>query len=523
LVLLLPSAAWSSKNDGPRLPESSPTDTSGPDQLSFEELVELARSARPAGALAVKLERLLTTPFIGRPPKPSQVPRRPSAQTLGPFIRACLWNIERGSEFHWIRDALSSPESFRARLAESKPDLPLNPLVEQQLELLRGADILILNEVDLGITRTEYRDVARDLAEILGMDYAFGVEFVEVDKLDLGLEDVTLEDKEMELEIERDLAPDRERYRGLHGTAVLSRYPILRADILRLKICYDWNLAEREAISALEQGRRWSAARFFLERIAREVRHGGRMALRVDLEVPELASGGLTVVAPHLENKCAPRCRRDQMNEVLRWIRDVENPVVLAGDLNTTGSDAAPTSVGREIRKRVRNPKFWAQRFIDWLNPVSIPRSLLLPTAYFRSYLDPTARHIPFLLPNRERGLFRELEAFRFRDGGAFDFRGSPERTINGSARTLANSNHRDRKGFKSTFALQRDYGGLVGRFKLDWILVKPFLRHPRDSKGSYRLAPHFPVTLEELNESAPGRISDHSPLTVDLPLTEPR
>lgn len=38
----------------------------------------------------------------------------------------------------------------------------------------------------------------------------------------------------------------------------------------------------------------------------------------------------------------------------------------------------------------------------------------------------------------------------------------------------------------------------------------------------SYRFAPHFPVTMRELNESVPDRISDHPPITVDLPLTEP-
>ena len=48
---------------------------------------------------------------------------------------------------------------------------------------------------------------------------------------------------------------------------------------------------------------------------------------------------------------------------------------------------------------------------------------------------------------------------------------------------TLANSNQRARKGFEPTFTLKRDFGGLVGNYKLDWILVKPLFRG-RGAKG---------------------------------------
>ena len=53
--------------------------------------------------------------------------------------------------------------------------------VKQQLDILQPADLLILNEVDNGVTRTGYRDVARDLANMLKMNYAYGVEFLELD------------------------------------------------------------------------------------------------------------------------------------------------------------------------------------------------------------------------------------------------------------------------------------------------------------------------------------------------------
>lgn len=81
---------------------------------------------------------------------------------------------------------------------------------------------------------------------------------------------------------------DPESYRGLHGNAVLSLYPIERARILRLPVCYDWYDQEMDAIPKLEQAKRWSAGKLFRERIEREVRRGRRMALLIDLAVPLL-------------------------------------------------------------------------------------------------------------------------------------------------------------------------------------------------------------------------------------------
>ena len=114
------------------------------------------------------------------------------------------------------------------------------------------------------------------------------------------------------------------------------------------------------------------------------------------------------------------------------------------------------------------------------------------------------------------------METFRFADGGAFDFRGDAQRTVRGRAGTLANSNQRGPKGFEPTFSFERTYGGVLGHMKLDWIFIKPFIQHPRDKGQSCRLAPHFPRTMRALKEAIEDRISDHAPLTVDLPLQEP-
>ena len=120
---------------------------------------------------------------------------------------------------------------------------------------------------------------------------------------------------------------------------------------------------------------------------------------------------------------------------------------------------------------------------------------------------------------NAEAKFFTTLEDFRFEDGGRFDFNGEPERSSNGRSGKLANSNERAEKGFVPTDELGKKFGP-IGQFKLDWIFVKP--GKLSDSPGpntSYAFTPCFGRTLKELNHSIPDRISDHNPITVELPL----
>lgn len=63
----------------------------------------------------------------------------------------------------------------------------LNKVLVQSKQL-QQADIVVLNEVDWGLKRTGYRNVVKDLATATRMNYAYGVEFVEVDPLTLGTE-----------------------------------------------------------------------------------------------------------------------------------------------------------------------------------------------------------------------------------------------------------------------------------------------------------------------------------------------
>jgi endonuclease/exonuclease/phosphatase family metal-dependent hydrolase len=510
--------------------ESHPTaQADGPAQrqqvpylLSFDDLVALASSARPEGALGARFNALLNTPF-GNNEAASSEPHRPRVVGLGVVLRVGEWNIERGLNFNLIRSALSGRSEFLRAATNERTDPRQKKVIESQLARLRDVDVLILNEVDWGMKRTEYRNVARELAAALHMNYVYGVEFVEVDPVfELGREEIDLPDAAQSQLLHEDLRVDRQRYRGLHGTAILSRYPIDRARILRLPVCYDWYATEYKAISQLEQGRRWSARKLFGERVERELRQGGRMALIAEISVPDLPTGHATIVATHLENKCPPACRRRQMQALLADLKSDANPLVIAGDLNTTSRDNTPTSIRNEIMSRVTDYKFWAGQAVSHFHPLGIFQYMLVPVRYFHGHNDPTAFHLPILWDNREQRLFKTTEKFRFADGRAFDFRGQPDRTLPSKRRTLADSNQRSGKGFVPTYSFRRNYRGVVGQFKLDWILVKPFIDDPRRVEQSYWFAPHFPVTMRELNNAVEDRISDHPPITVDLPLAEP-
>ncbi|MEX2261581.1 MAG: endonuclease/exonuclease/phosphatase family protein [Bryobacteraceae bacterium] len=486
---------------------------SAPQLPTFDELLLLSEISKPGGELGKRLYALLHTPFISNEAYYfGAKPHRPIREDFGPILRVGQWNIERGREFNLIQHAFTNPAAFEAERLRRGGNGKDVAAIRAQAAVLARSDVLILNEADLGTTRSDYRDVAKELAATLHMNYAFGVEFVEIDKLNLGIGLPELENKELNEELRKTLAVDRNRYKGLSGTAILSRYRIMDVKIHRLKPCYDWFGTEKKKIAELEKGRRWSVKQVFLERISRELRHGNRMALIAKLAVPESPTGAVTVVASHLESRCAPKCRRQQMEELLAQIQEIDGPVILGGDLNTSGSDTAPVTVRSVIEKRMKSPSFWAGQALSWFTPLGFPRMFLLPANYWKNHRDPTAHNVPVFAANREASLFSVVEDFRFSDGHSFDFRGDDSRTSGNRRGTLSNSNERAGKGFKPTFSFQRDYMGMVGSFKLDWILVKPL---------GEQFAPHFPLTLQELNESVPNQLSDHNPITVDLPLNQ--
>ena len=506
---------------------------SAPQLFSYDELVQLGQK-KLTPQLAEKLKAVLTTPFInneaylsGARPGALEVPE------LGPTLRVAFWNIERGLELDNIQLFLTDKDAFMAKVeAERKKAKESGKRVRnvdmekirQQIEILQAADIWVVNELDWGVKRTRYREVVRELAKTLNMNWAYGVEFMEIDPKQLGTDQFDDgEDKTSEEQLQKEFRVDKERLRALHGTAVLSRYPIRSARVVPFTVGYDW--FKESKIRPLEKGKR-QAAKLVGEDLMREVRRGQRMTLYVDLDVPEAPAHRVTIAATHLENRTKPKNRRKQMEQLLKQVHDVQNPVIIAGDMNTTGSDATPTSAEYYLYKRYGDLDFWATEGLVWTTGVGLIYKAAKTTrnlAGIEYRVDPTSANIPGASPNLESGFFKKLEKYRFDDGTAIDFRGVKARTINDTAGTLADSNQRQSMGFTPTFVTELIWGNVgIARFKLDWIFVKPDIKKTRDEEASYIFAPHFARTLADLNNCPPDPLSDHSPMTVDLPFHEP-
>jgi hypothetical protein len=144
-----------------------PVPAAGPELLTFDELVTLSETDRPAAPLDEKLDRLLSTPFLNNDAARAGIqPHRPLLVGLGPVVRVASWNIERGLEFDLIRLAFSDPDGFMQSVQQRAVlDVNRQLQIEKQLISLREADIIILNEVDLGMKRASNSNLAAFVAQ----------------------------------------------------------------------------------------------------------------------------------------------------------------------------------------------------------------------------------------------------------------------------------------------------------------------------------------------------------------------
>ncbi len=114
--------------------------------------------------------------------------------------------------------------------------------------------------------------------------------------------------------------------------------------------------------------------------------------------------------------------------------------------------------------------------------------------------------------------MFDVLEGFRFRDGFAFDFRGNESRTIKWDQRHPGQFQPARREGVRDDVRISPDAGAGRGSMKIDWIPAKAYVTDPRGDHQTYRFAPQFARDLASVNYALPRRLSDHNPITVDLP-----
>lgn len=229
-------------------------------------------------------------------------PGRPVAPAADPSrVRLVQWNIEHGNWYPQVESALlAHPE-------------------------LAGADVITLDEIDLGCARAGNRDVAADLARALGMHAAWAPLFLETT---VGRDD------------DPRMAAGRTNEEGLFGIAVLSRWPLGEARIVELP-----------------SPRR---LQFELERMIG--RHG---ALIVEVLRP---GAPFVAVAAHLEVHRTRAHRADQMRAIVDALASERRPVAIAGDFNTHtfdrglwhsalhGASALLLYPGALLRRRLLHP-----------------------------------------------------------------------------------------------------------------------------------------------------------------------
>lgn len=496
-----------------------------PNYLTYEELKTLSQNPKPKGALKEKLDRFWRTPLISNEAYYSGArPKALQNDQLGEYITVASWNIEKSLHMdHAIELFTSDDEKFKSMVNSEEVKIPSKKYehINRQRKRLIEADILILQEMEIGVKRSKYWNAAGKLAEALGMNYVYGTQYLEVDPVILGLETIQFEDGTEDKEAEDYYRVDPEKYKGMFGSAVLSRYPIKHVEVRPLDYQpYDWHEGEKQKIGFLEKSRRFGAKTLFKNELTREMKVGGRHYFRVDLDVPGIPNNTLTIINIHLEIKCQPKDRARQMKEILSYMRNIKNPVIMMGDFNAAPTDISPTSVTRVVKRTAKNPSAWLGVALNVAgSQLNAPR---VATNIVKNFNDPFAADIKVIAPNPLKEMFTYIKEFRFKDGSVFDFRGNKERSIGEKNEILANSNQRGLKGFVTTFSVKRALT-VIGKYRLDWAFVRPLhLIDPENNEASYKLSPHFGETLEEMNTSLIRQVSDHHPNLFNLPLNEP-
>ena len=112
-------------------------------------------------------------------------------------LRHVVFNIERGQTLHETIDFLNMCPDFK------------------------NIDIIYANELDDGAVRSGNCNVAYEIAKSIGMNYAYGLEFIEL------------------------VNPDDNK--GFHGNALFSRWPIRWAKVVHMPEQYNCTMTVRSA------------------------------------------------------------------------------------------------------------------------------------------------------------------------------------------------------------------------------------------------------------------------------------
>lgn len=159
------------------------------------------------------------------------------------------------------------------------------------------ADIIILNEMDWGMARSGNIDTTKAMAGYLKMNYAYGVEFMELTN---GIE------KEINATV------GQSNLIGYHGNVVLTKWPVVESRIVRLHPLYD--LLYEEKTTGQARGER---------------RLGGRMALFALIRTP--THGDILAVSIHAHSGSKTRYLQDDAKKICKEIQKYSTTNVIMG------------------------------------------------------------------------------------------------------------------------------------------------------------------------------------------------
>lgn len=208
----------------------------------------------------------------------------------------------------------STSETSSITVAAWNIERCLEPDNSAKLIAAHNADIVLLSEMDYGMARTAQRHTSADIANALNMQGLYGVEFIE---LDLGNP------------FDQAFADDDFNQHGWHGNALLSRYPIRDAQLLRLDDHGHW------------------FAGLTVRNYSGQPRVGGRLAIIAVIDIA--TSHGkqpIVCVSTHLESNADIHMRNEQMLSILDASQRMsakhnDCPIIIGGDLNT-GNNLTP-------------------------------------------------------------------------------------------------------------------------------------------------------------------------------------
>ena len=406
-------------------------------------------------------------------------------------IRVVSWDISGGEEFEKLNLILAGDFKNSAKYLSQRCWNNSERLNKYKSDLgtIKDADVIILLNADKGQPRSEYRDVAKELAAEHGYNYLYTVNFI-------GVESDVLESAN---------PPDKEKYLGYTGTAILSKYPLSNIRKVNLPQYYDWYNDEKalKLDLAKDEEKFPGVVQRSLYNITPDTKLGGRMALIADIQ-PAGAAEPITIAAVETENRTAPQNRLSQFQTLLNAVAKTDNPVIIGGNLNTTGLNESPFNIEKFIKEKLTADNAALAVISATVTNGSV---LSLGARGFnkvRMKTDPTGANIPLVYSNKERKLFDEIRDFTFLDGCKFATNSDGKTSAQGSddAKFLANSNEYANGRFVPTYY----YNGFFaqGRYKTDWFIVK-------------KLNPESPSTLGSFYTEFDVPVSTHAPIVITV------